>query len=132
MRLPDLDHKGDGVTCRVLESEPSTPRRQLRDGAASRLAYFCLTVLELHGGRSGAAARFGISSRLLDTLGRLATETGDESTARKALADLRLPTPAETQWLEAAVQTLIRRVGEVAASPNASATQITLADLPQL
>jgi hypothetical protein len=96
------------------------------------MAYFCLTVLELHGGRAGAAAKFGISRRVLDKLGQLASERGDPATARKALAQPVTPTAAETHWLEAAVRAMIRRVGEVAADPTAAGKPITLADLPEL
>src|SRR5579862_7067126 len=37
------------------------------------MAYFCLTVVESHGGRAGAARRLGISLPVLHTIGRLAT-----------------------------------------------------------
>jgi hypothetical protein len=96
------------------------------------MAYFCLTVLEIHGGRGGAAARFNISGRLLSTLGRLATEAGDKSTARKAAATYRPLTGPERGWLEAAVKKLITRVGEFAANPAAPLQKLTMADLPQI
>jgi len=95
------------------------------------MAYFVLTVLQMHGGRSAATARFGISSTVLKTLGTLSSETGDVTTARKAKAAARPPTPQEAAWLEAAVVAIIRRAGEVAAAGSAtSLPRLTMADLP--
>jgi hypothetical protein len=66
-------------------------------------------------------------------LGRLASETGDATTARKAVAAARPLTPKEAQWLETAVIAIIRRIGEVvAAGSAASLPQLTMADLPTL
>lgn len=96
------------------------------------MAYFCLTVLEAHGGRAAASARYGISQRVLSTIGRLATETGDLTTARKATGGMTPATPNETQWLEAVVQRLVLRSGEVAADPSAAAATIDMGDLPSL
>ena len=97
------------------------------------MAYFVLTVLEMHGGRPGASARFGIGAGVLSTMGRLASETGDAATARKAGAAARPLTPQETAWLEAAVLAIIRRVGEVAATGSAASSPLlTMADLPTL
>jgi hypothetical protein len=96
------------------------------------MAYFCLTVLERHGGRADGARRFGISSKVVDTLGRLSSNVGDPATARKATAAPRPLTPAEGKWLEEAVKLLVRRAGEVAANPGATLPQITMADLPKL
>ncbi len=96
------------------------------------MAYFCLTLLEMHGGRKGAVSRYAISSSVLNKLGELSTETGDGTTARKATAELRPLTGQERAWLEAAVKALIRRIGEVAASPRSNRPQLTMADLPSL
>ena len=96
------------------------------------MAYFCLTVLQMHGGRAGAAARFGISQGVLATVARLSTEAGDVATARKASPQLRALTAEEQGWLEAAVKAMIRRAGEVAAAPSAPRSQLTMSDLPAL
>jgi hypothetical protein len=97
-----------------------------------QMAYFCLTVLQMHGGRTGAAQRFAVSERVLATLAQLSTETGDALTARKMTQNFRAATDDERAWLEAAVKALIRRAGEVAADPAASPLQLTKADLPTL
>lgn len=96
------------------------------------MAYACLTILEMHGGRPGASSRFGVSQPVLRKLAHLASETGDLATARKITPGLRPRTDAEQAWLEAAVKVLVRRAGEVAAAPGASLPQITMADLPTL
>jgi hypothetical protein len=96
------------------------------------MAYFCLTVLEMHGGRAMAARRFSISSKVLSKIAMLSTEAGDPETARKATAKMRPITAAESAWLEAALIKIIRRVGEVAADRNAERKSITMADLPDL
>ena len=96
------------------------------------MAYFCLTVLQMHGGRAGAAARFGISQGVLATVARLSTEAGDVATARKASPQRRALTAEEQGWREAAVKAMIRRAGEVAAAPSAPRSQLTMSDLPAL
>jgi hypothetical protein len=97
------------------------------------MAYFVLTVVEMHGGRRAAAARLGIATTVLSTLGRLVSEAGDVTTARKAVAAARPLTPQETAWLVAAVIAIIRRVGGVAAAGSAtSLPQLTMNDLPPL
>ncbi len=94
------------------------------------MAYFCLTVLTMHGKDSGAAARFSVSTGVLSKLRHLSTETGDpRRTARKATAKLRPITGPERAWLEAAVKALIRRAGEVAAAPEATRPKLTVSDL---
>lgn len=92
------------------------------------MAYFCLTVIKSRGG----AARYSISAKVLETMGRLATEPGDSRTARKITTKLRPLQGSELAWLEAAVKEMIRRAGEVAASPDQRLAQITMADLPPL
>ena len=99
------------------------------------MAYFCLTVLQgSAGGRDEAAEQFGISGRVLDTLGRLTTEIGDDETARKRThgSEWRPHTRAERAWIEAAVKALIRRAGEWASDPEAPGPQLTMNDLPKL
>lgn len=95
------------------------------------MAYFCLTLLEMHGGRSGAAARFGVSSKVLATLARISSETGDPASARKAKGARRPISPAEEAWIEAAVKLLVRRAGQIAAHVR-NLPEITVADLPKL
>jgi hypothetical protein len=96
------------------------------------MAYFCLTVLELHDGRQGAAARYGVSSKVLSNLARLASETGDLATARKVTPRLRKLADSERVWLEAAVKALVRKAGEVAAANGAKLDRLTMSDLPRL
>jgi hypothetical protein len=96
------------------------------------MAYFCLTVVEMYGAqRADAAKHFAVARNVLTNIGRLCA-SGDPSTARKASATPTPLTASETAFLEAAVRALIRRVGEVAASPGGSFAEITMADLPQL
>jgi hypothetical protein len=99
------------------------------------MAYFCLTLLEgSAGSRDRAAKQYGISGKVLDTLGRLTTEIGDEQTARKAsrLRERRPYTGAEKTWLEATVKALIRRAGEWAYAAEAQRPTLTMEDLPKL
>jgi hypothetical protein len=98
------------------------------------VAYAVLTYLEteLAAGRADAAARLSISTAVLTTLGRLASNVGDAETARKfGRGAARRPyTPAETAWLEAVVPEIIRRVGVLAA--DGQPASLTMADLPPL
>jgi hypothetical protein len=94
------------------------------------MAYFSLTVLELHGGRAGAAARLGVAQTVLNTLGKFVSERGDAATARKATGAALPLTPTAAAWIEAVVLALIRRAGEVAADPAAAAKQLTMTDFP--
>lgn len=99
------------------------------------MGYFCLTVLERSaGGRDEAAGQYGISKRVLDTLGRLTTEIGNDKTARKAssVKEQRSHNGAEQKWIEAAVKALIRRAGERAFDPEAPRPRLTMGDLPKL
>lgn len=95
------------------------------------MAYFCLTVLQMYGGRSGAAARFGVSGKVLATLARLATETGDPATARKAEGASRPITPAEEAWVEATMKRLVQRAGQITAGVT-DLPEITMSELPRL
>ena len=97
------------------------------------MAYFLLTLLErTAGNRKAAAKRFGIEFSILQTLGLLSSERGDDMTARKVprSGKLRDLTPAERSWLEQAVLRIIRRIGEQAS--GATLPSISLADLPPL
>jgi hypothetical protein len=96
------------------------------------MAYFCLTVLEATGGsRASAARKYRIDRAVLGKLGELTSRRGDRLSARKATAGPALPlTGPETAWLEAALKTLIWRLGD---TRRATALPlITLADLPTL
>lgn len=105
-----------------------------RDGREPLLsmAYFCLTVLEANaGGRSSAALKYRIDKALLDKLGELTSRRGDRAIARKATAGPAEPlTGLETAWLEAAVKTLIWRLGDT--RDTTALPSITLADVPML
>lgn len=99
------------------------------------MAYFCLSTIQADaGGRNKAAAKYHVDRGVLDKLGQLTSEVGDSSTARKidSSSTLRPHTPQETEWMKCAVQTIIRRVGEVEASPTASRPRLTMSDLPRL
>jgi len=97
------------------------------------MAYFVLTLLEsTAAGREAAARSFQIDAAVLNTIGNLSSNKGDESTARKVgpgrqFQDL---SPAEKQWLEEAVRRVIRRLGEHAS--GAPLTLISLVDLPNI
>ena len=106
--------------------------RQGREPLPS-MAYFCLTFLQASaGGRDNAAREFKISSSVLNRIGRLTSERGDEGTARKyaAIKSGAPLTPSETRWLEEAVKAIIRRVGEFEAIDTLQ--PLDLADLPSL
>jgi hypothetical protein len=108
--------------------------RRYADGGESlqSAAYFILTVLERYGGRASGAARLGVSRRVLETLGRLASHTGDVLTARKADAAEQPLTQEERVWMEATIRMLIQRAAEVAAEPDGPREQITMANMPPL
>jgi len=96
------------------------------------MAYFCLTVVEKSAGsRHDASTMYNINRELLNTLGELASERGDENSARKARPTKPL-TSREEQWIREAVLVLIRRLGEHAAAPDSPKPMITMADLPSL
>jgi hypothetical protein len=99
------------------------------------MAYACLTLLEASArGRESAAKQYRISLDVLRKLAHLATEIGDEGTARKfsRLRERRPHTGPERDWVEAVVKALIQRAGECASEPGASRPQITMSDLPKL
>jgi hypothetical protein len=71
---------------------------------------------------------------VLDKLGELTSEVGDELSARKfdATSTKRPHTPAEQVWILEIVKLLITRVGEYEFDPAAPLKLITLADLPKV
>jgi hypothetical protein len=96
------------------------------------MAYFCLTVLELAAAKRAQISRkFGISSKIVNTLGRLTGEKGGME-ARKSIGRSHEFTPSERSWIEEAVKTLITRAAEVAHDPAVTARTITMSDLPNL
>ena len=101
------------------------------------MAYFCLTVLEASAGgrpherRTSAAELYHVDRTVLKTLGDLTSDVGDQMTARKThFTYARAHSRAEIAWMEAVVQRLIRRAGEVAFDPGRAWPQITMADFP--
>jgi hypothetical protein len=100
------------------------------------MAYFCLTCIEFAAGRSRpeAAHQYGISKKVLDTLGRLTGNHGDFSEARKYGPAYSSPslTAEQRRWIDAAVRKIIRRIGEYDADPSRSRAQIDMGDLPEL
>jgi len=102
----------------------------------SDAAYLSLTVLErrFRGAkdtRKAAAQHFGIDKNVLINIGKLTGEKGG-LTARKAKGIENKYTAAESQFLQSAMTTIIRRASEVAYDPGANKIKITLADLPQI
>jgi len=96
------------------------------------MAYFCLTVLKMHGRLSGAVQRFGISRNVLGKLSYLASHRGDRASARKADAATTPLSDEERAWLEEAIKKIIIRAGEVAADPAGTRPALTMNDLPPL
>lgn len=100
------------------------------------MAYFCLTVFEAtasdkNNRRKRAAKAYGIEKLVLDTIGELASRPGDRSSARKAAPGPVQPiTGLEGVWLEAAVRTLIWRLGDTRTAMTLPL--ITMRDLPKL
>ena len=79
--------------------------KEYREGRSQLLAmgYFCLTALESYGmpakgRRQHVAATYNIDKAVLDTLGRLTSEHGDEITARKLPSKNPL-TPQGREWV---------------------------------
>jgi hypothetical protein len=101
------------------------------------MAYFVLTLLEsLVGNRRSAACTFQIDQDILNTIGKLSSTKGDESTARKverksgSVVPFQELSGAEKQWLEEAVPKVIRQLGQHAS--GAPLTRLTMNDLPRI
>ena len=107
------------------------------------MANWCLTLVEQRGmaaahaqgqaeltKRQSAARLYAISDDVLGLLGRLCATRGDAVTARKFDPQGSALTPEETAWIEAAVRSLIRRVGEHDFDPAGVLARITMANLP--
>jgi hypothetical protein len=98
------------------------------------MAYFCLTRVERICGpgsrqqhRARARSEYRIEPDVLDTMGTLTSEHGDDLTGRKATAKKPL-TGSQHLWLEAAVKKLIRQVG----IPKTERSLLRMSDLPPL
>jgi hypothetical protein len=101
------------------------------------MAYWCLTIIEgstrvSKKKRRTAADQYGIDIDVLNELGRLSSEAGDETEARKftdksTLASL---TQNEKNWVESVVKKLIERMAEYAYDPSAKLQQVTISDSP--
>jgi hypothetical protein len=95
------------------------------------MAYFCLTVLEgKAGGRGKATAMYRIHKDVLRKIGDLSTNRGDLLNARKANATQQPLSGAESAWLEEAMKTLVRRLGDT--RNPVSLPEIPMKDLPKL
>lgn len=97
------------------------------------MAYFCLTFFEAAGGnRKKASVKFNIEYDVLDKLGELTSTRGDMTESRKAKGSLQPLTPKETDWIIAAIRTIIRRKAEYDYNPKGDFGLIDLATLPTL
>ena len=118
----------------TLEVEAMQQRfREYRLGRRSlgELAYFCLDILKTQRGLKFAANHFGISKKVLGSMGELSSTAGGDQ-ARKASGVARDWSQEESQFLEAAVRLMIRRFAEKACDPHGSLPSIGIADLPPL
>jgi hypothetical protein len=102
----------------------------------------CLTVFEASGRdsehfhkknnlRGKASYQYNIEFDVLDILGELSTNKGDQTEARKAPKNGNFDPikPEEREWIIKAIKILIRRAGEWAHDPDASLKIITLMDI---
>ena len=92
------------------------------------MSYFCLTVLEGEGRkrRKAAARKYQIAKSVLDLIGCLSSETGDQQ-ARKGSGRGRKLTD---RLLEEATKAVIYRAAEKAHDPDNDLPRISLSDLP--
>ena len=95
------------------------------------MSYFCLTVLEGEGRkrRKAAARKYQIAKSVLDLIGCLSSETGDQQ-ARKGSGRGRKLTDQEHRLLEEATKAVIYRAAEKAHDPDNDLPRISLSDLP--
>lgn len=99
------------------------------------MGYACLSAIQdSAGGRTSASTTYSIARDVLDKLGELTSDVGDELTARKfdQHSTRRAHTDAEINWVLEAVKLLIRRVGKYEHSPQMPLQQITLSQLPRI
>ena len=105
--------------------------------SVSSAAYYCLTAITSDfTGRKSAGRAMKICCKVLDELGRLSSDIGDDKTGRKYLPSQSIKARAhseiELNWLLAVMNQLIRRAGEHAADPAGSFPMITMSSLPSL
>ena len=99
------------------------------------MGYACLSAIQSQAlGRSKASSQYNIDIAVLQKLGELTSEVGDELSARKfdATSTKRPHTPAEQAWILEVVKLLITRVGEYEFDPAAPLKLIILGDLPKV
>jgi hypothetical protein len=99
------------------------------------MVYACLTWLYAQlGGRENVAKTYAIDLAVLRQLDDFAANLGGARTARKfhAGSARREPTAQESNWIDAAIRMIIRRVGEHAYDPTAPWPKIRMSDLPPL
>lgn len=106
------------------------------------MGYFCLTIVEQTAVKLTASAKtklrektsdkYNIEVSVLERLGKLTSETGDMSEARKVEKNStgKPLTEAETLWLETAVRHLIWQLGNY--NGQAPSTALKMGDLPKL
>jgi len=97
------------------------------------MAYFCFTLVRARATTlKEAAEQIAVDQKILKKLSEITSTGGDESTARKLSrqSNHRALTDAETNWIEAAVTTIIRRLGE--ADLQNPLPTISITDLPPL
>ena len=109
------------------------------------MAYFCVTILEWMAkeeigrhknrkikkkGRDAAAEYFQISSSVLNRIGKLSTERGGPSEARKREGVKQDLTGNERRFLDEAIKKIVRRVAEKAKAGKRELTKMTMCDLP--
>jgi hypothetical protein len=101
------------------------------------MAYWCLTIVEgstrvSKKKRRTAAGKYGIDLDVLNELGRVSSEAGDETEARKFTTESTLATltPNERNWVESVVKKLIERMAEYAYDHSAKLLQVTMSDFP--
>jgi hypothetical protein len=99
------------------------------------MTYAFVTYLEaISGGQQRAALRYRVSRNVLSKLSNLSTNlgTGAEARKHKTRSERRPPSNQEIHWIDMALRTLVRRVGEEAYDEQFPWPQITLGDLPDL
>lgn len=93
------------------------------------MSYYCLSFLEGNekNKRKKAEQRYGIDLSILDKLGDLTTNRGDNTTARKASKTTIPLSVSESAWIKAAIKALIKHL-----ATRQSGQKLTMADLPPL
>lgn len=147
------------VSARVARAQYPTPPSTLRasqdvrtlwmrysayqDGreTLAAMAYYCLTVIEKSAGPEGAkglrgkaATLYAIDLGILDALGNLTADVGDDATARKKTQgpSNRPYSGDERKFIEEAIKLLIRRKAEYDFAPIAPLRRIERTELPAL